>query len=130
MDSSISDLNDLPLISPRPPRGLLASPKDRRASPRIEVELVCEERLGDAKRVRVTWDLSTFGVSTRQGKRHPVGTRVQLALSLPDQPGNPVRVLAEVVASDQASGMRLAFRNPPADAVRRLHRFLTARVEK
>lgn len=132
----ISEISNLPVIAPRPPVSRDDLPterpwevarveaRDRRAGPRVEVELDCEERLGEQRYFRLTWDLSTFGLSTRYGYSHPMGTRLDLALYLPDA-AEPVQVRAEVVgACPESKGARLAFRNPSADAVRRINRYL------
>ncbi len=105
------------------------SHRDRRATGRLQVALECEERVGDARFFRLTYDLSTFGLATRRGTPHKVGTRVELSLRLPD--GQlPVALDAVVVGfTKETGGMRLAFRNTRVDAVRRIHRFLSSRVE-
>ncbi len=146
-----SELTELPLIAPapkvrpdrrqadrrgpsRPPIAGAGererrAPKERRATPRLEVELDCEERVEGGRFFRVTRDLSTFGVSTRTGHPHERGTRLDLLLYLPDQPRRPVQVNAEVVGWDnEGHGMRLAFRNPSAEAVRRIHGYLRSKV--
>ncbi len=103
--------------------------RDRRATPRVPCELDVEERALGARYFRVTRDLSTFGLCTLTGFTHPVGTRLDLLLHLPDEVREPVRVHAEVVGIDPSgNGTRLAFRNPPVEAVRRIHRYLRARA--
>jgi hypothetical protein len=98
---------------------------ERRATPRVRVEVECEERHGNSRYYRITEDLSPFGLSTRQGLTRSVGSRVRLALYLPDDRELPVLVEAEVVGQLNAEGgMRLAFRKPSVQAVRRIHRFL------
>lgn len=115
------------LVGPR--EGDRRDERDRRATPRVEVQLECEERDEGARYFRITQDLSTFGLATRQGFPHPRGTRLNLALHLPDLPGEPVQVEAEVVGwYDAMGGTRLAFRQPSVEAVKRIHKFLTARV--
>jgi hypothetical protein len=47
--------------------------RERRATPRVSVELECEERTTESRYVRMTNDLSTFGMSTRQGHTPPAG---------------------------------------------------------
>ena len=92
------------------------------------MELECEEVVEGNRFFRLTFDLSAFGVSTRFGPARERGTRVDLALWLPDDPQNPVKVKAEVVGTaPMHQGARLAFRNPPAEAVRRIHRYLKSR---
>lgn len=148
----LNEIAQLPLIAPRPKplpdrrqldrRDPSARPvlpgagetdrrdsRDRRASPRLEVELDCEELIDGARYFRITRDLSTFGLSTRTGYPLPVGTRFELKLYLPDEPQRPVEVPAEVVGwHTEDGGLRLAFRGPPAEAVRRIHRYLIDRV--
>ena len=138
----ISEISNLPVIAPRPPFSSSeieterpweverVESRDRRASPRVEVELDCEERLGEQRYFRLTWDLSTFGLSTRYGHAHPRGTRLDLTLYLPDAPKNPIQVRAEVVGTcPESQGARLAFRNPSADVVRRINKYLRAQPE-
>jgi hypothetical protein len=101
--------------------------RDRRATGRVEVALDCVERLGTQRFFRITHDLSTFGLSTATGPAHRMGTRLQLALQLPDGNAEPVFVEAEVVGvNSENQGMRLAFRNPSADALKRIHKFVQA----
>src|SRR5687768_14536445 len=100
--------------------------RERRATPRFSVEVECEERVGASRYFRITSDLSTFGLSTRHGWPHEVGTRLQILLYLPDGLEKPVEVEAEVVDHFNAQGgMRLAFRNPKVDVLRRIHRYLS-----
>lgn len=148
---TLSDLKRLPIIAPRPVlrserrqqdrRGPSRPPipgagererrlrNERRATPRIEVTLDCEEQINGTRYFRVTRDLSTFGLSTRSGDRRQLGARFDLRLYLPDDAKNPVQVQAEVVGwNNEDAGMRLAFRNPSAEAVRRIHKFLVTQV--
>lgn len=129
---SLTDLHAMTLIAPRPrPRiRRLPQARERRASPRVAVELDFEERVEGSRFFRLTSDLSTFGLSTRTGTPHPVGTILELALYLPDET-LPVRVQAEVVAHrTHQNGMRLAFRNPSIEAIRRVHRFLMSHLDR
>lgn len=100
---------------------------DRRATPRLEVELGLEEQVGAWRFFRTTADLSTFGVSTLQGSPHPVGTRVDLKLHLTDGLG-ALTMSAVVVGAREgdAGGLRLAFRDASADALKRIHRFVVS----
>ena len=102
--------------------------RERRATPRVSVELECEERTNDSSRyVRMTYDLSTFGMSTRQGHTPKKGTRLTLSLFLPDEPLAPLKLDAEVLGPyDGAGGMRMRFKNPSVEAVKRIHRYLSA----
>jgi hypothetical protein len=101
--------------------------RDRRATPRVLQELVCEERRERGFYVRTTYDLSTFGLSTQTGMTRDPGSVIDLRLHLPDDLSKPLDLKAVVVGRNTTSGgMRLAFRNPPADAVRRIHRYLFA----
>src|SRR5512147_3297657 len=93
--------------------------RERRATPRVQVELCCEELSGKAPRYRITFDLSTFGVATRCGEGRAIGTELWLRLHLTDDVRHPVDVRAVVVgAHEESGGMRLAFRSPSAGAVR------------
>src|SRR5579871_6023369 len=112
----ISELNSMPLITPAPPltparmkraagakerrrtserrnerreTSIERRLRERRAAPRLPVEIECEEKHEGSRFVRVTWDLSPLGLSTRYGFPHPVGTRLQIGLYLPDEPQNP-----------------------------------------
>src|SRR5690349_17756129 len=71
--------------------------RERRATPRVKVEVEVEECEGDSRYFGITEDLSTFGLSTRQGLR-AVGSPLSLALYLPDGEPTPVFVEARVVA--------------------------------
>src|SRR5512140_1703156 len=77
---------------------------ERRATPRVQVELCCEDLSGEAPFFRTTFDLSTFGVSTRCGEGHPIGTELWLRLHLPDGVRHPVDVRAVVVGAHEESG--------------------------
>lgn len=102
--------------------------RDRRATPRVPVELECEESCGESRYVRLTTDLSTFGMSTRHGPTPAAGSRLSLKLFLPDEPMAPLKLSAHVLgAYDGRGGMRLKFYRPSLDAVRRIHRYLVAR---
>ncbi len=131
----------LPLIAPAWPTGSkkgerLAgsdsekSGRDRRASPRLQVELECEERYSHARYFRITWDLSTFGLSTRgTSGAHQVGERLDLRLYLPDGDPTPLDVRAEVVGEHlEGDGLRVAFKNPPVEAIRRISRYVASRI--
>lgn len=101
--------------------------RDRRATPRVSVELECEERTTDSRYVRLTRDLSTFGMSTGVGHTPATGTRLTLSLFLPDEPLAPLKLDAEVLGPyDASGGMRLKFKNPSVDAIKRIHRYLSA----
>jgi hypothetical protein len=85
--------------------------------------------VGTSRYFRITTDLSTFGLSTRQGYPHQLGTRLRLRIYLPDGIKEPVEINAEVVGVfSHESQMRLAFRDPPIEAVRRIHRYLLSRT--
>ena len=103
--------------------------RDRRATPRVPVELECEESNGESRYVRLTTDLSTFGMATKAGPTPEVGSRLSLKLFLPDEPMAPLKLDAHVLgAYDGQAGMRLRFHKPSLDAVRRIHRFLASRA--
>lgn len=99
--------------------------RERRATPRVAVDLEVEQRQGDARFVRLTSDLSTFGLSVREGPTPRVGTKLTLALFLPDEPMNALELEAEVLGSyDAKGGMRVRFLQPSIEVVRRLHKYL------
>lgn len=103
---------------------------DRRATARVHAEVICVERVEGTRYLRTTYDVSTFGLSTQYGHVHPVGTELDLELQLPDDSSRPLLVRAKVVGHvGRTGGMRMAFKNPSRDAVRRLHKFLFARME-
>lgn len=99
--------------------------RDRRATPRVSVALEWEEQVGDARLVRLTSDLSTFGLATREGPAHEKGTRMRVRLFLPDEPRAPLTLEAVVVGTcGRGRGVRLSFLRPTAEAARRIHRYL------
>src|SRR3954469_13219949 len=103
---------------------------DRRGTPRGHAEVICVERVEGTRYLRTTYDLSTFGLSTQHGHVHPVGTELDLELQLPDDSSRPLLLRAKVVGHvRRTGGMRMAFKSPSRDAVRRLHKFLFARME-
>ncbi|MDQ3266744.1 MAG: PilZ domain-containing protein [Myxococcota bacterium] len=113
------------MFSQTQPRARTSNHRERRATPRIPIELCCEEVGAKRPYYRTTFDLSTFGLSTQSGRPHPVGTLLELRLHLPDDLRLPLELRAEVVGSHrETDGMRLAFRQPSAEAVRRIHRYL------
>lgn len=104
--------------------------QERRATPRVQEELICVERMEGTRYLRTTYDLSTFGLSTQYGHLHPVGTELSLQVQLPDDSSRPLDVRAKVVGHNRRmGGMRLAFLDPSRDTVRRLHRYLFAKLE-
>lgn len=103
---------------------------DRRATPRVQAEIICVERVAGTRYLRTTYDLSTFGLCTQYGHMHPVGTDLDLELQLPDDGSRPLQIKARVVGHlAKMGGMRMAFKNPSRDTVKRLHRFLFSRME-
>lgn len=103
---------------------------DRRATPRVHAEIICVERVAGTRYLRTTYDLSTFGLSTQHGHVHPVGTELDLELQLPDESSRPLLLRAKVVGHvGKLGGMRMAFKHPSRDAVRRLHKLLFSRME-
>lgn len=153
MSDAISAITLLPLISPQPVSGydrkaageesassdgkkarVPAAPrtkgdKERRATPRMHVMLECEQRIGDVRLKHYTTDVSTFGLSVRDGPTPRKGTRLTLSLLLPDAPAKALKMRVEVLGSyDERGGMRLKFRNPPLESVRRLHRYLSTQI--
>ena len=66
------------------------------------------------------------GIVVATGGLAPKGTRLTLSLFLPDEPLAPLKLESEVLgAYDNNGGMRLRFRNPSVDAVKRNHRYLS-----
>lgn len=147
ISGTFSAVTQLPLIAPRPHGGEQSSgfwrrlssltPKvkpllrERRATPRVKVEIECEERVGDSRYFHITSDLSTFGLSTRQGGPYPVGTHIQILLHLPDGHPQPVETDAVVVAAFSGrDGLRLAFKRTPLDSVRRIHQYVMRKISE
>jgi hypothetical protein len=100
--------------------------RERRATRRVSVSLGLESSTtgGEAFAQR-THDLSTFGLSVKQGPTPKKGSLVSLRVFLPDEPEAPLELTAVVVGSfDQAGGMRVRFVDPPLEAVRRIHRLV------
>lgn len=103
--------------------------KDRRATPRVSVELECEESEGTSKFVRLTTDLSTFGLSTRHGPSLKRDTLLRLKLFLPKNP-QALLIKARVLGPyDSEGGVRLKFIRPSLECVQRLHRFLAETLQ-
>ena len=101
--------------------------RERRATLRKAVSLEWEEQVGDARLVRLTSDLSTFGLSTKDGPTHPRGTKMRVRLFLPDEPNAPLVLTATVVGDwKDGNGVRLKFEKPPIEAARRIHKYLSA----
>jgi len=91
----------------------------------VRTSVVFEELNRERRAYRLTWDLSTFGLSLQAGPKYAVGTTLPIALHLPDDQTGPISFTAEVVGTHPSTGgLRLAFRNPSGTAARRLHRFL------
>jgi len=115
----------LSALTPRVQPGL----RERRATPRVRVEVECEERVGDSRYFHITTDLSTFGLSTRQGGPYAPGTRIQIVLHLPDGLRKPIVTGAVVVAPfDGRDGLRLAFRKMPLEGVKRIHQYVLKKL--
>jgi|CXWL01.1.fsa_nt_gi hypothetical protein len=103
--------------------------RERRATPRMHVMLACEQRIGDVRLRHYTTDISTFGLSLRDGPTPKRGSRLTLSLLLPDLPGKPLKMRVQVLGSyDERGGMRLRFYNPPLESVRRVHRYLNTQI--
>ena len=99
--------------------------RERRATPRVTVDLEVEQRQGESRYVRLTNDLSTFGLSVREGPTPKVGAKMVLALFLPDDPMSALELEAEVLGSyDAKGGMRVKFQKPSIEVVRRIHKYL------
>lgn len=99
--------------------------RDRRASPRVEVRLQCEDVGFPDSKMLQSEDLSVFGVCVRTEEPYKRGSRLLLELHLPDGGEAPLALRCEVVGWDKRRRRaRLAFRDPPVRAVRRILRFL------
>lgn len=99
--------------------------RERRASPRVAVGLELEARHGSERTPQTTNDLSTFGLSVLEGPTPPTGTKLTLALFLPDEPMSPLELEGVVLGPCGANGMRVKFHQPSLEAVRRIHRYLS-----
>src|SRR5262245_19790949 len=89
---------------------------DRRATPRVQTEIICVERVEGTRYLRTTYDVSTFGLSTRYGHLHPVGTELDLELQLPDDGSRPLQLRTKVVGHvNRTGGMQMAFKRPSRD---------------
>jgi hypothetical protein len=98
--------------------------RDRRGTSRVAIKLSVQATTGDAQLALTTHDLSTFGLSLT-GAIIPKGTRLSLALLLPDDPAVSVTLRGVVLGPlDARGGARVKFLNPPVEALRRIHRFL------
>jgi hypothetical protein len=90
----------------------------------VAVELECEETQGTSKLVRLTTDLSTFGLSTRHGPPLKRNTLVRLKLFLP-KASQALSLKARVLGPyDSKGGVRFKFVRPSLECVQGLHRFL------
>lgn len=123
------ELLQMPLLVPGLPEDPepteAALPRDLRATRRVRVALPLEVRQGGHLQHRSSWDLSTFGASTQEGRAPPTGSRALIALHLPDHARMPVLVEARVVGPFHGGfGARFAFLNLSAEAARRIHHFL------
>lgn len=105
----------------------MSTDSDRRAHPRITVELRVDEHHDTATYFQQASDLSVGGLHLAGTISHPEGTRVSLELHLPGT-GAPVRVEAEVVSEPgDPIGMHLRFVDLDPDARERIERFIAAR---
>jgi hypothetical protein len=110
-----------------PPGGVERRGRDRRAGPRVQVALECEEWMGASRVVWTTHDVSTFGLSLRDCFSRPAGSRVWLSLHLPDDEPQPLLLEGRVLGPCSAEGgLRVRFVNPPLPGLRRLHAYLRA----
>lgn len=101
---------------------------DRRAHPRIAVELWVDERHGAVTYYQHAADLSLGGMFLRGTIPHAPGSSVKLEFRLPGD-DDPLEVRAEVVgqASDEALGMHLRFVDLDDTVRARIERFIGAR---
>ncbi len=100
--------------------------RERRATPRVAVQLDIEAEEGGETVVMRSHDLSTFGVGVKSGPTLEKGNRITIRLFLPDEPTTPIELKAEVLGPfGENGGVRMKFINPPVEAVRRIHRLLT-----
>ncbi len=99
--------------------------RDRRATSRVRINLPLEIVDGPTILHLETTDLSTFGLSIQTGCSFVRGTRLQLRMALPDRPGEPFKIVGEVVAPYGINGgIRLKFVSPEIDVTKRIHRLL------
>ncbi len=100
--------------------------RDRRGVPRVALEVPIEEKIGDVRYIRLSNDLSTFGLSTQQGESPPLGTTLSLLLRLPDSPQVPLRISGVVIGPfDDEGGMRVKFVHQSVQSAQRIHRYLS-----
>jgi uncharacterized protein (TIGR02266 family) len=84
---------------------------ERRASPRVELDVWVEQRTGDDLYIHRAANLSEGGAYFARTVPFPVGTRVHLRLTLPDE-GDAIECWGEVVTargSDEGPGMGVRF---------------------
>jgi hypothetical protein len=100
--------------------------RERRATRRVAVSFELEARaVGVEVLAQRTHDLSTFGLSIREGSPLEKGTALALRLLLPDDPATPLALHGVVVGPfDEQGGVRVKFVDPPLEAVRRIHRLV------
>jgi hypothetical protein len=99
--------------------------RERRATRRVAVGFELEARTGAEVLAQRTYDLSTFGLSIREGTPLEKGTALALRLFLPDDPATPLALNGVVVGPfDEQGGVRVKFVDLPLAAVRRIHRLV------
>lgn len=94
----------LPLHAPSPPPNV----GERRAHPRVRVELWMEELFGAEVYFRRTGNLSIGGAYFDRAIPHPVGTEVTLKFSLPSGGDMLVARAAVVNAHDSVDGLGMS----------------------
>ena len=109
----------------------MSGDSERRSGNRIPIQMWVEESSPDGMYFQRAANLSEGGIFLEKTIPHPVGTRVTLQFSIPDE-GPPIRVNGEIVnpkAEDGALGMGLKFVDLPADVAERIRKFVSSRAK-
>ena len=104
---------------------MVTTDPDRRTAARTPLDIWIEETSDQATYFQRSANLSAGGLYIENGIPQPVGTRMQLRFSLPDD-ATPIRIGAEVVRveNDTPFGMHLKFLEIPVDAEQRIARYV------
>ena len=98
---------------------------DRRSTARTPLDIWIEETSEHATYFQRSANLSAGGLYVENGIPQPLGTKMSLRFSLPDD-ATQIRVTAEVVRieKDTPFGMHLKFLELQADAAQRIERYV------